>query len=155
MSSSPEARLAELGIALPALGTAAGNYVPFVLAGGLLYTAGQIPRNGDEIAFRGVVGAGLSLEDGRAAARLCTLGGLAVARMALGSLDRIERVVKVNGYVRSAPGFSDQPKVLNGASDLLVEIFGDAGRHARTAIGVAELPLGVGVEVDFTFALRP
>ena len=150
---SVEERLAELGIELPEIGTPAGNYVPAVEAGGMLYTAGQVPRKDGDF-FRGVVGADRTVEEGQEAARLCCLAGLAVAKRELSSLDRIERVVKVNGFVRSAPGFVDQPKVINGASDLLVEIFGDAGRHARAAIGVIELPLGCAVEIDFVFAVR-
>jgi enamine deaminase RidA (YjgF/YER057c/UK114 family) len=150
---SIERRLEELGLTLPEAATPAGNYVPAVIAGGLLYTAGQVPRKDGDF-FCGVVGGDLSLEDGQEAARLCCLAGLAVAKRALGSLDRIERVVKVNGFVRSAPGFTDQPKVINGASNLLVEVLGDAGRHARAAIGVNELPLGCAVEIDFVFQIR-
>ena len=151
---SVEAKIAELGLTLPEAGVPAGNYIPAVVVGNLLYTAGQVPRKDGDFAYRGVVGDDLTIEDGQEAARLCCLAGLAVAKRELGSLDRIERVVKVNGYVRSAPGFGDQPKVINGASDLLVAIFGDAGRHARAAIGVNELPLNVGVEIDFTFQIR-
>lgn len=146
-----DAKLAELGIELPPAATPAGNYVPAVVAGDLLFTAGQVPRKDGDFAYRGVVGDDLTIEDGQAAARLCCLAGLSVAKAELGSLDRIVKVVKVNGFVRSAAGFGDQPKVINGASDLLVEIFGDAGRHARAAIGVSELPLNVGVEIDFVF----
>jgi enamine deaminase RidA (YjgF/YER057c/UK114 family) len=149
-----EARIAELGLTLPAAFTPAGNYVPCVVSGNLLYTAGQVPRQDGDFAYRGVVGDDLTIEDGQAAARLCGLAGLAAAKRELGTLDRIRRVVKVNGFVRSAKGFADQPKVINGASDLLVEIFGDAGRHARSAIGVSELPLGVGVEIDFVFEIE-
>jgi len=145
-------RLAELSIELPEIGTPAGNYVPAVVAAGLLTTSGQVPRKDGEF-FRGVVGADLSIEEGQEAARLCCLAGLAVAKQMLGSLDRIERVVKVNGFVRSAPGFTDQPKVINGASDLLVAVFGESGRHARAAIGVNELPLGCAVEIDFVFKI--
>lgn len=150
---SAEAKLTELGLTLPAPFAPAGNYVPAVITGNLLFTAGQVPRRDDQFAYIGRVGADLSLEDGYEAARLCCLGGLAVARRELGSLDRIKRVVKVNGFVRCAEDFRDQPKVINGASDLLVEIFGDAGKHARTAVGSNELPLGVGVEIDFVFEI--
>jgi enamine deaminase RidA (YjgF/YER057c/UK114 family) len=149
-----EARLADLGLALPDAPAPAGNYVSAVVAGGLLHTAGQIPRKDGSPAFLGTVGDDLTIEDGQEAARLCCLAGLAVAKAELGSLDRIKRVVKVNGYVRSGPGFTDQPAVINGASDLLVAVFGDAGRHARAAIGVSGLPLGVGVEIDFLFEVR-
>ena len=149
-----EKRMEELGLALPIAAAPAGNYVPTVLAGNLLFTSGQIPRATDGLVT-GVVGRDLSVEQGQEAARLCCLAGLAAARQELGSLDRIERVVKVNGFVRSAPDFGDQPKVVNGASDLLVEIFGDAGRHARAALGTNELPLNVAVEIDFVFLVRP
>ncbi len=151
---NPETRLAELGLELPPAPTPAGNYVPAVLSGGLLYTAGQIPKKDGALAHLGVVGADVSLEEAREAARLCCLAGLAAAKAELGDLARIRRVVKVNGFVRSAPGFTDQPQVVNGASDLLVAIFGDAGRHARAAIGVSELPLGVSVEIDFVFEVE-
>ena len=148
-----EARIEELGITLPEAFAPAGNYLPCVVSGNLVYTAGQVPRRDGDFAYRGVVGDDLTVEDGQEAARLCCLGGLAAVRREIGSLDRIHRVVKVNGFVRCAPGFADQPKVINGASDLLVEIFGDLGRHARSAIGVNELPLNVGVEIDFVFEL--
>lgn len=144
-----EDRIRELGLVLPELSTPAGNYVPSVVAGDLIFTSGQIPVQAGLVSYQGVVGEDLTLEDGQQAARLCCLSALAVVRKELGSLDRVKRIVKVNGFVRSAKGFSDQPKVINGASDLLVEVFGDAGRHARAALGVNELPLGVGVEIDF------
>lgn len=150
---SAETRLIELEIELPEPFAPAGNYVPAVISGNLLFTAGQVPRRDGDFACIGTVGADLTLEDGFEAARLCCLGGLAVARRELGSLDRILRVVKVNGFVRSAPGFSMQPKVINGASDLLVDLFGENGRHARAALGVSELPLGVAVEIDFIFEI--
>jgi enamine deaminase RidA (YjgF/YER057c/UK114 family) len=146
-----EARLTELGLDPGPAPAAAGNYLPAVLVGNLLFTAGQIPRRDGELVLCGVVGEDLSVEEGYEAARLCCLGGLAAARAVLGSLDRIQRVVKVQGYVRSAPRFHQQPAVLNGASDLLIELMGEAGRHARTALGTSELPLGVSVEVDFIF----
>jgi enamine deaminase RidA (YjgF/YER057c/UK114 family) len=144
-------RLHELGLELPEPFAPAGNYVPATITGNLLFTAGQVPRAGDDFAYRGRVGADLTLEDGYEAARLCCLGGLAVALRQLDTLDRIVQVVKVNGFVRSTPDFNAQPKVINGASDLLVELFGERGKHARTAVGVHDLPLGVGVEVDFLF----
>jgi enamine deaminase RidA (YjgF/YER057c/UK114 family) len=147
-----EQRLHDLGIVLPDLPPSPqGNYIPGTITGNLLFTAGQIPTHEGKVAYTGIVGADLSLEDGQEAARLCCLNGLAVARNLLGDLERVKRVVKVNGFVRSAAGFTDQPKVINGASDLLVAILGDAGRHARAALGVNELPLGVGVEIDFLF----
>jgi enamine deaminase RidA (YjgF/YER057c/UK114 family) len=150
---SHEARLAELGLDLGPAPTPAGNYLPAVLAGNLLFTAGQIPRQGDQLVT-GVVGQDLTVAEAYQAARLCCLGGLAAARGTLGTLDRIQGVVKVQGFVRSAPGFTEQPAVLNGASDLLVELLGDQGRHARAALGANELPLGVAVEVDFVFAVE-
>lgn len=148
---SIEERIRSLGFEVPDLPAAAGNYLPGTIVGNLLFTSGQIPTKDGKIACTGILGADLTIEEGQAAARLCTLNGLAVAKSLLGDLSRIKRVVKVNGFVRSAENFTDQPKVINGASDLLVEIFGDAGRHARAAIGVISLPLGVGVEIDFLF----
>jgi enamine deaminase RidA (YjgF/YER057c/UK114 family) len=150
---SIDARLAELGIELPAASAPAGNYVPVNRTGNLLYTSGQIPVQDGEIVYRGYVGADFDIEPAYAAARLCTLSALAAVRAELGSLDRVAKVVKVTGFVRSSAGFTDQPKVINGASDLLVEIFGDKGRHARAAVGVNELPLGVCVEVEFIFEI--
>lgn len=149
-----EARLAELGITLPAAPTPAGSYVPVNRTGNLLFTAGQIPTTDGKISHQGVVGADVDLETANAAARVCALNGLAAVRKELGSLDRIVRVVKVTGFVRSAPGFTDQPKVVNGTSDFLLEVFGDAGLHARSAVGVSELPLGVCVEVEFIFEVE-
>lgn len=151
---SIEDRLNELGITLPEASAPAGNYVPWVLTGNQLFTSGQIPVKDGAIACKGYLGDDVTVEEGAAAARLCCLNGLAVAKAALGSLDRITRVVKVNGFVASASGFTDQPKVINGASDILVEILGDAGRHARSAVGMAELPLGCAVEIDFLFEIE-
>jgi len=151
---SIEDRLSELDLSLPTPPDPKGNYLPCVLSGDHLFTSGQIPTRGGELVYQGVVGDDLTVEDGQEAARLCVLNALAAAKAELGSLDRIARVVKVNGFVRSARGFTKQPLVINGASDLLVEIFGDAGRHARAALGANELPLGVGVEIDFVFAVR-
>lgn len=146
-----EQRLREMGIALPEAPRPVAAYVPAVQAGDLLFTSGQIPLRGGEMAYKGKVGRDLSEEDGYQAARLCALNCLAVARAALGSLDRVRRVVKVVGYVNSAPGFTAQPRVLNGASDLLQEVFGEAGRHARSAVGAPELPLDAAVEVEMVF----
>ncbi len=147
-------RLRELGLSLPPAPAPAGNYVPWVRTGNLLFTAGQLPLREGKVAVKGVLGADLSIEQGQEAARLCCLAGLAVANAALGDLERVEQVVKVTGFVRSAPGFADQPKVLNGASDLLVAVFADRGRHARAALGTTELPLNAAVEIDFVFACR-
>jgi enamine deaminase RidA (YjgF/YER057c/UK114 family) len=148
-----EAKLAELGVVLPEAYAPAGNYVPVQRVGDLVYTAGQVPSTDGQFSHFGIVGDDVDVEKAYEAARLCALSALAHVRRELGSLDAVEKVVKVNGYVRSAPGFSDQPKVINGASDLLVEVFGDAGKHARAAVGVSELPLGVCVEVEFIFAV--
>jgi len=150
-----EARLDELGLDLPAPPAPVANYVPYKLHGGLLYISGQIPlRNGAPL-HTGLVGEQVSLEQGRECARLCLLNGLGWARSALdGELDRIAEVLRVRGFVACSAGFGDQPAVANGASDLLVEIFGDAGRHTRSVVGCSSLPLNVPVEIDFLFALR-
>ncbi|MEK6851797.1 MAG: RidA family protein [Candidatus Thermoplasmatota archaeon] len=147
------ARLKELGIVLPPAAKPVASYVPVVLSGNLAFVSGQIARKGDHVIFRGKVGEAVSVEQGYSAARECALSALA-AMEAEGLLDRIARVVKLTGYVASAPGFADQPKVVNGASDLLVQVFGDQGRHARAAVGVAALPLGASVEVEFVFEVR-
>lgn len=140
-----EERLAELGIELPPVPVPVAAYVPVRLAPGLAFVSGQIPDGGK--LHPGHLGAEVSLEQGQEAARRCALQALAALREALGSLDRVRGVLKVDVFVASAPGFTDQPKVANGASEVLVEIFGEAGQHARAAIGVAELPLGASVEV--------
>ena len=146
-----EARLLELGINLPLPPPAAGLYSPVVQTGNLLFVSGQIPlREGKPAAF-GKVGTDITLAQAAELARLCAINGLSQLRAHLGSLDSVARVVRVGGFVASAPGFTEQPKVINGASQLLLDVFGEAGRHARTAVGVAELPLGVPVEVEFLF----
>jgi enamine deaminase RidA (YjgF/YER057c/UK114 family) len=150
---SAEARVAELGLRLPQAVTPAFNYVAVVVHAGTAWVAGQIPRDGQRVLFSGKCGAEISLDEARAAARACVLAALAQLRAALGSLDRVERVLKVTGFVASAPGFTQQPQVLDAASDLLVEVFGAAGRHARSAVGVAELPRGVPVEVELVVAV--
>lgn len=152
MTGKIEQRLTELGITLPPANAPAGNYVPFVQTGNLLFISGQIPMVDGKPGFIGTLGAQMSTEDGAAAARTCTLSILAQAREALGGdLDRVTRCVKVSGFVASTADFTEQPKVINGASDLLVEVFGDAGRHARAAVGMSALPLGVAVEVEAIF----
>jgi len=143
-----ESRLSALGVVLPTPAAPAANYVPYVLSKGMLYISGQIPVGPSGIEFVGMVGSDLGIDDARAAARLCAINILAQAKAALGDLDRIERVVKLVGFVLCAAGFQDQPKVVNGASDFMVEVFGDKGRHARSAVGAAGLPFGVGVEVE-------
>lgn len=147
-----EARLAELGITLPEPAAPVASYVPVVIAGGLAHVSGQLPFVGGQLVT-GRLGEDVSFEDGAAAARACGLMVLAQVRAALGSLDRVERVVKLGVFVNSAAGFTDQPKVANGASDLMAEVFGDAGRHARAAVGVPALPLGAAVEVDAILAV--
>jgi enamine deaminase RidA (YjgF/YER057c/UK114 family) len=149
-----EERLSERGIALPEAASPSFNYVPVTVHHGVAYVSGQLPKVGGEIRVQGKVGAGVSLETARGEARLCILQALACLKQALGSLDRIERILKVTGYVASAAGFNDQPKVLDAASDLLVEIFGEAGRHARAAVGVAELPRDAAVEIELVVACR-
>lgn len=146
-------RLTELGIELPPAPAPVASYVPVRVAGGLAFVAGQIPLDAGALLSPGKLGAEVSLEQGVEAARRCALQALAALRDALGSLDRVREVVKVDVFVASAPGFVDQPKVANGASDTFVEIFGDAGRHARAAVGVAELPLGASVEVAVLVAI--
>ncbi len=149
-----EARLAELGITLPKAAAPAANYVPTVLHGNMLYISGQIPFREDGTLVLGRLGEDRDVAGGQAAARLCGIGILAQAQAALGSLDRIERVLKLGAFVSSTTSFFDQPKVVNGCSDLMVEVLGDAGRHARSAVGVPALPLGVAVEVDAIIAVK-
>jgi enamine deaminase RidA (YjgF/YER057c/UK114 family) len=140
--------MAELGIELPAVAAPAGSYVPAVRTGSLVYTSGQVARS-----YSGKVGAEVSAEDATTAARECALSALAAVDALVG-LDAVVRVVKVVGFVASAAGFTGQPGVINGASDVLAEIFGEAGQHARSAVGVAELPLGVPVEVELIVEVR-
>lgn len=144
-----EDKLASLGITLPSPPAPAGSYVPVVVSHNLAFVAGQIPSEGGQVKFRGKVGRDLSIEAGQQAARLCTINALAQLKSALGSLDRIKRVVKVTGFVSCDPSFADHPKVINGASDLLVQVFGENGKHARAAVGVSSLPLDSAVEVEF------
>jgi enamine deaminase RidA (YjgF/YER057c/UK114 family) len=145
---SATARLAELGIALPPVAAPVAAYIPAVRTSSLVYTSGQVPmKPGGGFALTGHVGAEVSPEDAKAAARTCALQALAAVDALVG-LDAIVRVVKVVGFVASAPGFTGQPQVVNGASELLGEVFGEAGQHARSAVGVAELPGGVPVEVE-------
>lgn len=142
-----EERLAELGIQLPPAPAPVASYVPVRVADGFAYVSGQLPFDEGAVTPVGHLGAEVTLEEGQEAARRCALQVLSALRDALGSLDRVEGIVQVSVFVASAPGFTDQPKVANGASDVLVEILGDAGKHARAAVGVAELPLGASVEV--------
>lgn len=148
MAETVEDRLKALEIVLPDPAAPAGSYVPFVRTGNHLYISGQLPKEANGDLRRGQLGAGVSVEDGQEAAGLCAVHILAVARMALGELGRVRRCVKLLGFVNSAPGFTEQPKVVNGASELMVAALGEAGRHARSAVGVAALPFGVPVEVE-------
>lgn len=149
---SIEARLAELGITLPEPAAPVAAYVPVVIAGGLAHVSGQLPFIDGKLVT-GRLGEDVSVEDGTAAARACGLMILAQLKAALGSLDRVEQVVKLGAFVNSTGDFTDQPKVANGASELMADVFGDAGRHARAAVGVPALPLGAAVEVDAIFAV--
>jgi enamine deaminase RidA (YjgF/YER057c/UK114 family) len=144
---SASARLAQLGVALPEMVAPLASYVPAVRTGDLVYTAGQLPMENGRLARTGKVGAEVSPEDGKALARVCALNALAAVDSLVG-IDAVTRVVKVVGFVASAPGFNGQPSVVNGASDLLAQVFGDKGAHARSAVGVAELPLDAPVEVE-------
>jgi enamine deaminase RidA (YjgF/YER057c/UK114 family) len=149
-----EDRLAEMGLSLPDAPAPAANYVPFVRDGGVLYVSGQISQGPDGL-ITGKLGAGVSVEEGARAARACALSLLAQVRAACeGDLTRLERVIKLVGFVNSTPEFTDQPKVINGASDFLVDLLGDKGRHARSAVSAASLPLGVAVEIEGIFAVR-
>jgi len=152
--SEVELRLAAAGYHLPEAVTPAFQYVAVVRHRDTAYVSGQIPRSGNQVLMTGKLGADVTLEQGQRAAKACILQALAQLKAELGELDRIERVLKVTGFVASAPGFTQQPQVLDAASSLLVEAFGEAGRHARSAIGVAELPRGVPVEVELIVALR-
>jgi enamine deaminase RidA (YjgF/YER057c/UK114 family) len=147
MSASPHARLAELGLQLPGVSPPGGAYLPAVRGGNLVYVSGQVPMTDGELVAPGKVGTDITPERANELSRQCALAALA-AIDAVAGLDNVVRVVKVVGYVASAEGFTGQPGVVNGASDLFVAVFGDAGRHARTAVGVAELPLGSPVEVE-------
>ncbi|MGB3303994.1 RidA family protein [Gordonia sp. (in: high G+C Gram-positive bacteria)] len=157
MAAPWSARLAELGIELPAVVKPVGSYTPALRVGDLVYTSGQIPVSGGEVIIQGKVADGaegeVSPEQANEAARLCALNALAAVHAEVG-IDSVVRVIKVVGFVASAPGFSGQPGVINGASDLFGEIFGEAGVHARSAVGVAELPLGVPVEVEIIVQVR-
>lgn len=151
---SAEARLAQLGIVLPAAAAPVASYVPVVVHGGMAYVSGQLPFVDGKLVT-GRLGEDVSLEDGTAAARACGLMILAQLRANEISLDRVARIVKLGAFVSSTADFTDQPKVANGASELMFEVFGDFGRHSRAAVGVPVLPLGAAVEVDAIIALNP
>jgi enamine deaminase RidA (YjgF/YER057c/UK114 family) len=152
---SAEARLKELGIVLPSLGTPVANYLPYRLAGNILYLAGQGPRDESGKQLTGKLGKDISVEEGYRRARLVGLGLLAAMRDALGSLDRVDYIVKLLGMVNAVPDFNDSPKVINGCSDLFVEVFGEAGRHARSAVGNVMLPNQISVEIEGIVAVKP
>jgi len=153
MAGTIETRLAERGISLPAAAAPVANYVPWVVAGGLVFVSGQVTMVDGKPQYVGQLGKEFGIEDGAKAARICAINILAQVKAACGDLDRVARCVKLTGFVNATPDFKDHPKVINGASDLMVDAFGDKGRHARAAVGVASLPLGVAVEVDAVFAL--
>lgn len=153
MTASIEDKLKAMGLALPGAPAPVANYVPTCQAGGLLFVSGQISRTGEGKVLTGKLGAGLDVAAGREAARVCALNVLAQVKAALGSLDRMERIVKLTGFVNSAPTFTDHPQVVNGASDLLVELLGDKGRHTRSAVGVAALPVDAAVEIEAIIAV--
>ena len=154
MASKIDKRLAELGIALPAPASPVGSYVPYVNVGALVFISGQLPRAEGKLAFTGKVGRGVTVENGQAAARVCALNLLAHLKVACaGNLDRVVRCVRMSGFVNSDPEFKDHPQVVNGASDLMHEVFGESGRHARTAVGVAALPANAAVEVEAIFEI--
>lgn len=145
-------RLAELGIELPKPPAPVASYVPAVIAGPLMFISGQLSLEGGKL-ITGKLGQDLDIETGQKAARACALNLIAQAQMALGDLDRIRACVKLTGFVNAAPDFIDHPKVINGASDLMAQVFGDAGRHARAAVGAGSLPLGAAVEVEAIFEI--
>ena len=154
MTGNTAQRLAELGIELPQAPAPAANYIPFVVTGNLVFVAGQVTVLNGEVKFKGRLGEDMDIDEGYQAARLCGLNLIAQAQAAAdGDLDKIKRVVKLGGFVSATPDFTDHPKVINGASDLMAEVFGEAGKHARFAMGAGSLPLGVAVEVDGVFEL--
>ena len=155
MSGKIDARMKDLGITLPAPGEPAGNYVGFVVTGNLAFLAGQVPQENGVKKFIGKLGREFSVEEGQKAAELAGLNMLARLKAACnGDLDRVVRCVKVVGFVNATPDFGDHPKVVNGVSDLVVKVFGEAGRHARSAVGMGSLPFGVAVEVEGVFEIR-
>jgi enamine deaminase RidA (YjgF/YER057c/UK114 family) len=154
MTDTPESRLAALGLALPDAPVPLANYIPALITGDLLFISGQISRRADGTVFAGHLGASMGVAEGQEAARTCALAILAQAKQVLGTLERVEQVVRLTGFVSSAPGFHEQPQVINGASDLIGAIFGEKGRHTRAAVGVAALPAGAAVEIDAIIKVR-
>ena len=152
MSGSVEKKLANLGISLPTPATPIANYVPFVRSGNMLVISGQLCFGVDgNLVAKGQLGGSVSMDDGQKAARACAVNLLAQLKAALGDLDKVTRVIRLGGFINSAPGFTDGPKVMNGASDLMVEVFGEKGRHARSTVGVAALPANAAIEVEGQF----
>jgi len=151
MAGNIEKKLSELGIVLAPPAAPVGNYVPCVRTGNLLMVSGQICLDDGKLVAKGQLGAGVSVEDGQKAARACAINLLAQVKAAVGDLDKVARVVRLGGFVNSAPGFLDGPKVMNGASDVMVAVFGEKGKHARTTVGVAALPLDAAIEVEALF----
>lgn len=155
MSGRIEARLAELGLEVPAAPIPAANYIPWVRTGNLVFVAGQVPMKDGKFLWVGKVGREYTVPEAKEAARYVALNVLSQLKTALdGDLDRVVRAVKLNGFVNCVAGFGEQPHVINGASELMIEVFGEAGRHARSAVGVAGLPFGVAVEIDGVFEVR-
>jgi len=154
MTSTFAARLKDLGHALPEAAKPSFNYTPVTVHKGVAHVSGQLPKIEGEVRVFGKVGGEVDIDTAREQAVVCILQALACLEAELGSLDRVQRILKVNGYVASAPGFNDQPKVIDAASDLLLQVFSDAGRHARAAIGVAELPRNAAVEIDMLVAVH-
>lgn len=151
MAGAVEKRLRELGITLAKPAAPVANYVPFVRTGNLLMVSGQICLESGKLVAAGQLGGGVSIEDGQKAARACAVNVLAQVKAAVGDLDNVARVVRLGGFVNSAPGFLEGPKVMNGASDFMVEVFGDKGRHSRTTVGVSALPQNAVIEVEGLF----
>jgi enamine deaminase RidA (YjgF/YER057c/UK114 family) len=152
MAGTVEKKLAELGIVLPTPATPVANYIPFVRVGALLFVSGQICLDASgKLVAKGRLGDGVSVEDGQKAARACAINVLAQVKAALGDLDKVKQVARLGGFINSAPSFLEGPKVMNGASDLMVAVLGDKGRHARTTVGVAALPADAAVEVEGIF----
>ncbi|SOD91999.1 RidA family protein [Caenispirillum bisanense] len=155
MAGTVDTRLAELGVTIPQAAAPVANYVGYVVSANQVFVSGQLPLADGKPQVLGKLGADVSVEDGVKAARLCAINLIAQVKAACGGdLDRVVRVVRLGGFVNSTPDFTDHPKVVNGASDLMVEVFGDAGRHCRAAVGVPSLPLGVAVEIDAVFEIR-
>ena len=153
MAGEIEARLKALDLVLPQVTLPVADYISFLHLDGQLFVAGQLPLKDGKLAVAGTLGAGLDLAQGQEAARLCGLNILAQAKAALGNLDRIMQCLRLNGFVNAAPGFLDHPKVINGASEMIVKVLGKKGRHTRIAVGCSSLPLGAAVEIDATFAV--